>query len=208
VFTSDNGATWPQGSIDTARLESNGGLRSWKGSPYEGGLRVPTAIVWPGRIPAGRAIDAPTGFEDWLPTLLDLAGLRDRIPAGIDGVSLAAAIRGEAEADAGRVLYRELTEGRWQATVDGRWKLVRRSAGGKEAVKSLRVELYDLVADPRESRDVAADHPEIVGRLEAILDREHVPHPDWPLPFADAASRAATHAAARTAAPAGATSPP
>ena len=81
VFSSDNGATFPGcGGIDTGRLKSNGDYRSWKGSPYEGGLRVPTAIVWPGKIPAGKTLAAPSGFEDWLPTLLDLAGLHDRIP--------------------------------------------------------------------------------------------------------------------------------
>ncbi|MFM7413911.1 MAG: sulfatase-like hydrolase/transferase, partial [Planctomycetota bacterium] len=69
VFTSDNGAAAPgTGGIDTARLESNGPLRDWKASPYEGGLRVPAVAVWPGRITAGARIDAPTGFEDWLPT--------------------------------------------------------------------------------------------------------------------------------------------
>ena len=98
VFTSDNGATAPgTGGIDTARLGSNGALRDWKGSPYEGGLRVPTAIVWPGRIQAGRSIDVPTGCEDWLPTLLDLAGLHDRIPSGLDGVSLASMLCGTAD---------------------------------------------------------------------------------------------------------------
>lgn len=133
VFLSDNGATFPGcGGIDTGRLKSNGALRQWKGSPYEGGLRVPTAIVWPGKIPAGNSLATPTGFEDWVPTLLDLAGLHDNIPAGGDGVSLAAALEGKAAAPADRFLYRELTEGKWQAVTDGRWKAVRRAAGPKQ----------------------------------------------------------------------------
>jgi len=53
------------------------------------------------------------------------------------------------------------------------------------------VELYDLVADPAEARDVADAHPAVVARMTAILDREHVPDPAWPLPFAEAPSRAA-----------------
>ena len=188
VFSSDNGAASPgSGGIDTARLRSNGGLRDWKGSPYEGGLSVPTAIAWPGKIHAGRSIDVPTGFEDWLPTLLDLAGLHERMPPGLDGVSLAAALRGEAEADPDRMLYRELTERSWQAAVDGRWKAVRRGKGNRKtpSTEAHPTELYDLAADPGESHDVAADHRDVVRRMEAILDREHVPHPDWPLPFAD-----------------------
>ncbi len=191
VFTSDNGAAAPgTGGIDTARLRSNGTLRDWKGSPYEGGLRVPTAIVWPGRIQAGLSIDAPTGCEDWLPTLLDLAGLRDRIPAGLDGVSLASMLCGTADPPV-RTLYRELTERQWQTAIDGRWKVVRRGKGnGKQrSAVAHPTELYDLQTDPSESRDVAVEHPDMVARMEAILDREHVPHPDWPLPFADTASR-------------------
>ena len=187
VFSSDNGAARPgTGGIDTARLASNGMLRDWKGSPYEGGLRVPTVAVWPGTIPAGKSIDAPTGFEDWLPTLLDLAGLRGAIPAGLDGMSLAPALRGEAEPPPDRVLYRELTEGQWQAAVDGRWKAIRRAAGRMEPRQAAPTELYDLAADPSESKDLAVAHPDVVARLEAILDREHVADAAWPMPFAAA----------------------
>jgi choline-sulfatase len=200
VFSSDNGATAPgTGGIDTARLKSNGDLRDWKGSPYEGGLRVPTVAVWPGKILAGKVIDTPTGFEDWLPTLLDLAGLHDRIPGGLDGVSLAPALQGEATAKADRSLYRELTERHWQAAVDGRWKAVRRGKDTRKhrSAEAHPTELYDLQADPSESHDVAAEHPGVVTRLEAILDREHVPDAAWPLPFADAGSTAKAAASAR-----------
>jgi choline-sulfatase len=188
VFSSDNGATAPGwGGIDTARLASNGPLRDWKGSPYEGGLRVPTVAVWPGHIPAGRVIDAPTGFEDWLPTLLDLAGLHDRIPADTDGVSLAAALAGKGPPPRDRVLYRELTERQWQTALDahGRWKAVRKAVGKARPDQASPTELYDLSADPGETTNVAAGHPDVVARMEAILTREHVPHPDWPLAFAD-----------------------
>ncbi len=201
IFSSDNGGTGPgAGGIDTARLRSNGVLRDWKGSPYEGGLRVPTVAVWPGRIPAGRVLDAPSGFEDWLPTLLDLAGLHDRIPAGIDGLSLAEALEGRAEPPRKRVLYRELTERQWQAVLDAGsgWKAVRRGKGNRKKlnVEAHPTELYDLGADPGETKDVAAAHPDVVRQLEAVLDREHVPDPVWPLPFADAGSKASAEAGA------------
>jgi len=196
VFSSDNGATIPGvGGIDTLRMGSHAGMREWKGTPYEGGLRVPAVAVWPGKIPAGRTIAAPTGFEDWLPTLLDLAGLRDRIPPGLDGQSLAGPLCGDADAAAERPLYRELTEGNWQAAVAGRWKAVRRAATRKSA-QPLPTELYDLAADPAESRDVAAAHPDVVAKMEAILAREHVPHPDWPLPLVDGPPDAKPAAAA------------
>ncbi|MBM4057456.1 MAG: hypothetical protein FJ275_04355, partial [Planctomycetes bacterium] len=196
VFSSDNGATRPgTGGIDTRRLESNGPLRDWKGSPYEGGLRVPTAIAWPGRIQPGRAITTATGFEDWLPTLLDLAGLHERIPAGGDGLSLAAAVEGRAEPPAERLLYRELTAGNWQAVTDGRWKAIGRAAAAARGGRPRTIELFDLEADPAEATDLAAAHPKVVARLEATMNREHVPHPDWPLPFADEASHRAGRAA-------------
>ncbi|MFM8890489.1 MAG: sulfatase-like hydrolase/transferase [Planctomycetia bacterium] len=192
VFSSDNGATFPGLSgLDTARLASNGTLRDWKGSPYEGGLRVPTVAVWPGRITAGGSIDAPSGFEDWLPTLLELAGLGERIPGGLDGTSLAAALCGRSAADPDRVLYRELTEASWQAAVAGRWKVVRKAAARKRPDEAAPTELYDLAADPSEARNVADREPAVVARMEGILDAHHVPDPAWPLPFADRTARGA-----------------
>ena len=193
VFTSDNGATDPgRGGLDTARLRSNGSLRQWKGSPYEGGLRVPAVVVWPGRISGGGVIDTPTGFEDWLPTLLELAGLSGRIPPGLDGISLAEALTGRGTAPAERILYRELTEGLWQAVTDGRWKAVRKAVGAKQPDQARPIELYDLSADPAEAHDVAAAHADVVARLAAVMDSEHRPDPNWPLPFADAAAAGGT----------------
>ena len=93
VFSSDNGATFPgAGGVVTDRMKGNGPLRDWKGSPYEGGQRVPAVVVWPGRIAADASIDTPTGCEDWLPTLLDLAVPDASRPAPLDGQSLAAAL--------------------------------------------------------------------------------------------------------------------
>ena len=153
VFSSDNGAVAPgTGGIDTARLRSNGSLRDWKGSPHEGGLRVPTVAVWPGQIPAGGVIEPPTGFEDWLPTLVELAGLADRVPVGIDGRSLVSPLRRRAPAAPERMLYRELTEARWQAVVAGRWKAIRRAAGPQQHTGARPLELYDLESRSRSSR--------------------------------------------------------
>ena len=193
VFTSDNGATFPgAGGAATDRMASHGAFRDWKGSPYEGGLRVPAVVVWPGRIAAGASIDVPTGCEDWLPTLLDLAGIDAPAPSSIDGISLSRVLLGRAPPPSERVLYRELTERRWQTALErsaaGCWKGVRRALPG-DGTAAAPTEIYDLDADPGETRDVAAERPEVVERLEAILDREHVPDPAWPLPFADAAAR-------------------
>jgi len=201
VFTSDNGATFPgAGGVVTDRMKSNGPLRDWKGSPYEGGLRVPAVVVWPGRIAAGAAIDTPTGCEDWLPTLLDLAAPTAPRPAVLDGRSLAAGLLGQAPPPPSRTLYRELTERLWQTalevTPDGCWKVVRRGLGREMPDRAAPTELYDLRADPAEAHDVAALHPEVVARMERLLDREHRPDPTWPLPFADAATARAAEGGA------------
>ena len=196
VFSSDNGATFPgAGGVVTDRMKSNGPSRDWKGSPYEGGLRVPAVVVWPGRIAAGASIDTPTGCEDWLPTLLDLAAPDVPRPAALDGESLAAALLGRQPPPTSRTLYRELTERLWQTALEvspeGCWKVVRRGLGREMANLAAPTELYDLVADPEEAHDVAAARPDVVARMERLLDREHRPDPQWPLPFADAATPAA-----------------
>jgi hypothetical protein len=69
--------------------------------------------------------------------------------------------------------------------------VVRRSLGRETADLAAPTELYDLVTDPIEAHDIAADRPDVVARMEAILDREHLPDPAWPLPFADAAAERA-----------------
>jgi arylsulfatase A-like enzyme len=94
VFTSDNGPLYDQlGGTDSEFFNSAGGLRGRKGSYYEGGFRVPCSFVGGQDCPSSSA--TATGFEDWLPTLLDLIGERERIPAGIDGLSFAPTLRGE-----------------------------------------------------------------------------------------------------------------
>ena len=102
---------------------------------------------------------------------------------------------GEAPLPPTRTLYRELTERLWQTALEvspeGCWKVVRRGLGREMADQAAPTELYDLVADPAEAHDVAAARPDVVARMERLLDREHRPDPQWPLPFADAATPAA-----------------
>ena len=90
----------------------------------------------------------------------------------------------------GSTAHRDAVRAAWQAAVDGRWKAIRRAAGPKQLAVPGPVELYDLAADPAETTNVAARHPQVVKRMTEILDSEHVPDPAWPLPFADAASQA------------------
>ncbi|HEY3787334.1 MAG TPA: arylsulfatase, partial [Urbifossiella sp.] len=95
VFTSDNGPLDGRyGGTDTEFFNSAAGLRGAKGSYYEAGFREPCIVRWPGRIAAGTTANRVVGFEDWLPTLLELIGARDRIPGGIDGISFAPTLLG------------------------------------------------------------------------------------------------------------------
>ncbi len=99
VFTSDNGGLGDthQGlaGTDAAFFNSCGGLRDGKGSLYEGGIREPGIVRWTGQIKAGGASERVVGFEDWMPTLLEIAGLKDKTPAGIDGISFAPTLLGQ-----------------------------------------------------------------------------------------------------------------
>ena len=102
VFTSDNGATHsPIGGTDVDFFESCGELRGRKGSMYEGGIRVPAIVRWPGRVPAGSESDRVTGFEDWLPTLAELCGAEASRPASTASASRPT-LRGEAAASRDR----------------------------------------------------------------------------------------------------------
>jgi arylsulfatase A-like enzyme len=179
VFTSDNGPTYDRlGGSDSAFFESAGSFRGLKGSLYEGGVRVPAIVRWPGRVPAGLVSERVTGFEDWLPTLLELAGARGDVPGEVDGVSFAPTLLGRPQ-EPRPFLYREFPGYGGQQTVRvGDWKAVRQGLGSEGLP---RTELYDLAADAGETRDVAGEHPEVVARLEAVLAREHQPSAAFPL---------------------------
>ncbi len=174
LFTSDNGPTF-NGGTDSEFFASTAGLRGLKGSLYEGGLRVPLLARWPGRVAAGTTSALPCGFQDLLPTLAELVGAPR--PHGVDGKSFLPTLLGEDwRQRPHRPFYWEL--GRQQALLVGDWKLVRRSTKD-----GLQEELYDLAADPAESRDLAAERPEVLGRLRELAGRERVPCADFPSPW-------------------------
>ncbi len=158
VFTSDNGPTWV-GGADTDFFESRGGLRGRKAQLWEGGIRVPMIARWPDRIDAGAVSDLQSAFWDWMPTLLEAAGVST--PDGLDGVSLLPTLAGNPEEQGDReYLYWEYVGG--QAVRMGDWKGIR-------LPPDLELELYNLATDPGEQVNVAADHPDIVARIEEIM---------------------------------------
>ena len=158
MFTSDNGPTF-NGGTDSAFFESAGGLRGLKQDVYEGGIRVPFAARWPGRIPAGRVSSLPCAFWDMMPTFAELGGAAT--PKGLDGVSLVPTLEGRPNAQQTRpYLYWEFAG--HQAVRMGDWKGVRLR-------KATATELYDLAADPGEKANVASAHSDVVARIEEIF---------------------------------------
>jgi arylsulfatase A-like enzyme len=166
-FTSDNGASNEYGH-DPAFFNCTGGLRGGKYGMYEGGLRVPMVAYWPGTIRAGATSAQQWANWDFLPTALDLAGAPPA--SATDGVSVASALCG-AEPVPRDYLYWEnpywtdggqYTVGPAQAVRTGRWKGLR--WGFDQAL-----ELYDLATDIGETQNVAASHPGVVARIEAVM---------------------------------------
>jgi len=183
VFTSDNGPLYSKlGGTDTEFFDSAGGLRGRKGSLYEGGVRVPCIVTWKGHIPAGTVSDRITGFEDWLPTLLDLIGSKDLIPEDIDGISFAPTLLGKTQPPR-LFLYREFPGySGWQAVWIGNWKGVRHPLNPRRGQKpGLKLELYNLATDRAETHNVADQHPDIVRKMLQIMEQEHTPSELFPL---------------------------
>ncbi len=159
-FTSDNGPH-REGGNNPNFFDSNGPLRGIKRDLYEGGIRVPMLVRWPGKTKPGRVCDEPWAFWDFLPTACELAGVAP--PKGIDGISIVPSIIGEAQRQRHEYLYWEFFEGAYkQAVRIGRWKGVR--FGTREPL-----ELYDLSADIGETKNIAGEHPDIVKQIEQIM---------------------------------------
>lgn len=175
MFSSDNGTHVEGGRTagDVTFFQSSGPYRGIKRDLYEGGIRVPFIVRWPGAVPAGKTVTAPTANWDLLPTLLELT--RQRATPPLDGVSLVPLLRGKSPKN-DRVFYWEFHEkGFSQAVRKGDWKLIRFYRPNMEP----RTELYRLDTDPTEQRDLAGQEPERVKELEQLMNQSRTPaeHP-------------------------------
>ena len=163
VFTSDNGGSLPHG-------QSNAPWRDGKQSHYDGGLRVPFLVRWPGVVPPLSQSEYPGLAFDLFPTFLELA--RVDLPSGLDAVSLVPILKGRAMPEGGRDLYFVRREGgryggnSYEALIRGPWKLLRNDPYSP-------FELYNLDSDPGETKNVAGQNPDRVQELSGVL-REHV----------------------------------
>ncbi len=170
-FCSDNGASERFDQVH----QSSGPLRGKKRDMYEGGLRVPMIVRWPGKIKAGSESDLQWYFPDVLPTLADLAGVSGEVPACVDGLSVVPTLTGKGDQPAHECLYWEWPRYEWskkryapngvqQAVRSGDWKMLRYR-------QDQPWQLYDLAKDIGERHDVAAEHPDVVQRLDAWVTK-------------------------------------
>jgi arylsulfatase A-like enzyme len=183
IFTSDNGTTHRRkdpvfgvGGVDAKFFNSTRGLREFKGSVYEGGIRVPLIVRWPRRVRPDSVSDFPSYFPDHFATLSEVLKLRP--PGKRDGVSLLPLLLGSGNPPRNPMLWVFPEYGGQVAVRLDNYKAVRQQLATK---KPGEWELYDLVNDPSESRDLAAEKPEIIKKAEAILSWETDPNPVFPI---------------------------
>jgi len=177
IFTSDNGPHI-EGGADPAFFNSGGPFRGVKRDLFEGGIREPFAVSWPGRIKAGSVSDQPLAFWDLLPTFATLAGVEKSIPDHIDGISFVPDLEGKGNQKKHDYLYFELHEqGGKQAVVKGDWKAIRLNVDRNPNGPLL---LYNIKENPAETKDLASQYPQIVRQMEKIMQKAHTPSALFP----------------------------
>ncbi len=171
VFASDNGPH-TEGGADPKYFKSSGPLKGVKRDLYEGGIRVPMIIKWPGKIKEGTKTDLVSAFWDVFPTFSEIAGIA--VPANLDGISFLPTLLNKPEAQKQHeYLYWEFHEkGGRQAVRKGKWKAVKYNVLKQP---NAPIELYDLSQDVGEKNNIASKHPEIVKDMERILKEARTP---------------------------------
>jgi arylsulfatase A-like enzyme len=179
IFTTDNGP-WNNMQEGLRKKHngaiawgSSGPLREGKGSTYEGGLRVPCLVRWPGHVPAGRVSDAIFSTLDLMPTFATLAGYEvptDRIVDGVDQTEL---LLGKNAAGAREEFY-YFCQNELHGVRKGKWKLIlpdrKKFYGYVDDRGSGKTELYDLDSDIGETKNLAEQHPEVVGEMVKLTE--------------------------------------
>ncbi|MBN1273636.1 MAG: arylsulfatase [Candidatus Aminicenantes bacterium] len=170
LFSSDNGPTF-NGGTDSTFFNSAGPLRGLKTSLYEGGIRVPLVVRWPGFVKGGAVSSHISAFWDFMPTFAETAGIP--LPENIDGISLLPVLTGHPQQQKEHeYLYWEYK--RRQAVRFGKWKAYRSAPEGK-------LELYDLEQDVEEQNDVSASHPKVAAEAQRIFEEARTESQIFPL---------------------------
>lgn len=175
-FSSDNGPHM-EGGADPKYFNSNGIYRGFKRDLYEGGIRVPFVVRWPGQITAGSVSKHVSAFWDMFPTFTELAG--GEKPDYLDGISIVPSLIGKGKQKEHKYLYWEFHErkGRVAVLMD-QWKGIRYNVNEDP---DSPLELYNLNNDPEEKQNVAAANPDIVKKINEILKNARVASPDFKL---------------------------
>lgn len=174
LFTSDNGPH-REGGGDPDFFNSNGIYRGHKRDLYEGGIRVPAIISWPGKVPAGKESDFAFAFWDYLPTFAGL--LKTGLPGNTDGISILPILLDKKDQKRHDYLYFEFQElGGRQAVIKGDWKLLH-----LDIRKGGRFELYNLASDPSENHNLIDLFPQKAAELKKIMIEARRDDPNWPL---------------------------
>ena len=184
IFASDNGPH-KEGGADPDFFNGNGPYRGYKRDLYEGGIRVPLIISWPGHVEAGTTNDHMCAFWDLPATFSDISG--SPAPVSTDGISILPTLTGRNDVQPQHdYLYFEFQElnGR-QAVRCGDWKLIHLDVRSDNP----RYELYNIAQDPAEKHDMIDIYPEVAGPLKAIMKASHTPDANWPLLPGEPAAR-------------------
>lgn len=171
VFSSDNGPH-EEGGHQHEFFDSNGPLRGYKRSLYDGGIRVPMIARWPGRIDAGRVSDHICAFWDLMPTFAEVAAAS--APDDVDGISFLPELLGKSQPKHDYLYWEFDRPHFWQSVRHEHWKGVKPSTRDP-------LELYDLNRGLDEQQNVAAQHPDVVKRIEQFLAAARTPDPNWPM---------------------------
>ena len=172
VFFSDNGGNM-YNEIDGTSPTSNAPLRGGKASMFEGGVRVPMIVAWPGHIKPDTRNDALVQSTDFYPTFLDLLPLKKEEGQEFDGVSIAFALKGEAFSREAIFTYfpHDPPVPDWIppsiSVHHGHWKLIREFFQGEDGAHRYR--LFNLNEDLGEKNNIAAQNPELVTKLDALI---------------------------------------
>ncbi|QDU40895.1 Arylsulfatase precursor [Maioricimonas rarisocia] len=173
VFASDNGGNM-YNEVDGTTPTSNAPLRGGKATMYEGGVRGPCVVVWPGEVEAGSRSDQVIQSSDFYPTLLEMLQIPPRDGQTFDGISILPALEGkDLEREAIFTYFPHAPRvPDWQPPAvsvhRGYWKLIRLFHGGEDGAH--RWKLFNLQDDPGETKDLAAAMPDRVQELDALIE--------------------------------------
>lgn len=178
IFTSDNGAHWPEADIEQWGHDANNGWRGQKADIWEGGHRVPFVVRWPERVPPGSVSDETICLTDVMATLAAVAGADLSSDEGVDSYNILPAMLGQSyDGPIREATVHHALDGMF-ALRQGPWKLILgRGSGGFTAPQRRDIEagappgqLYNLEQDPRETTNLYHKRPEVVERLSRLLD--------------------------------------